>query len=64
MNIIKHCRKSLLYHNEEWWIKNPMDSYDSAEISELLGCLLLYKLNDIIDPDCHGFYRDDIDYNR
>ena len=67
MNVIKHCRKSLLYHNEELWIKkgvsgnfnDPMDSYDSVEISEVVECLLLYKFNDIIDPGCHGFYRDD-----
>ena len=31
-----------------------MGSNDSAQISELVGCLLLYKLNDIIDPGCHG----------
>ena len=29
------------------------------EISELVGCFLLYKLNDIIDPGCHGLYRDE-----
>ena len=65
MNIIKHCWKSLLYHNEELWIKkgvsgnfdNSMGSYDSAKISELVGCLLLYKLNDIIDPGCLGPYK-------
>ena len=67
MNIIKHCCTSILYHIEELWIKkgvsgnfdNPMGSYDSAKISELVGCLLLYKLNDIIDPSCHGLYRED-----
>ena len=37
----------------------PMGSYDSAEI-ELVECLLLYKLNDIIDPGCHGLYLDDV----
>ena len=36
-----------------------MGSYDSAKISELVGCLLLYKLNDIINPGCHGLYQDD-----
>ena len=53
MNIIKHCRKSLLYHNEEISIKkgvsgnfdNPMGSYDSAKTSEWVRCLLLHKLN-------------------
>ena len=33
--------------------------YDSAKISELVGCLLLYKLDGIIDPGCHGLYCDD-----
>ena len=36
-----------------------MGSYDSAEISELVECLLVYKLNDIIDPNRHWLYRDD-----
>ena len=36
-----------------------MGSYDFAILSELVGCLLLYKLNDIIDPGCHGLYQDD-----
>ena len=67
MYIIKHCRKSQLYYNEELWIKkgvtgnfdNPKGSSDLAEVSNLVGCLLLYKLNDTIDPGCHGLYRDD-----
>ena len=33
-------------------------SYDSATISGLVGCLLLYKLNDIINPGCHGLWDD------
>ena len=52
----------LLYHNEELWIKNgvsgnfdnPMGSYDLVKKSELVGCLLLYEFNDIINPGCHG----------
>ena len=64
MNIIKHCHKWLLYHNEELWIKkgvnrnfdNPMGSYDLDKISELV---VVYKLNDIIDPSCHRLYWDD-----
>ena len=36
-----------------------MGSYDLVKRSELVGCLLLYKLNDIIDPGCHGLYWDD-----
>ena len=36
-----------------------MGSYDSTKISELVGCLLLYKLNETIDPGYHGLYQDD-----
>ena len=68
MNINKLCIISLLYHNEELWIKkrvsrnvdNPMGSYDYVFISELVGCLVLYKLNDIIDSGCRELYRDDV----
>ena len=67
MNIIKPSINYQLNHNEKLWMKksvngnfdNPMGSYDSTKISELVGCLLLYKLNDIIDPGCHWLYRDD-----
>ena len=62
MNMIKRCHKFLLYRNEVLWIKkgfsgnfnNPMGLDDSSEISEFVRCLLLYKLNDIIDSGCHG----------
>ena len=48
------------------WIKkgvsgnfdNPMGAYD-VEIRELVGCLLLYNLNNNIDPCNHGLYGDD-----
>ena len=32
--------------------------YDS-QLSEFIGCILLYNLNSIIDPSNHGLYRDD-----
>lgn len=32
--------------------------YDGAEICELVGCLLLYNLNNIIDPCNHSLYRE------
>ena len=45
------------------WIKkvsgnfdNPMWACDGALICELVGCLLLYNLNHIIDPCNHGRY--------
>ena len=28
-------------------------------MSKLVGCLSLYKLNDMIKPSCHGLYQDD-----
>ena len=34
--------------------------YIYVEISELIGCLLQHKLNDIINSGCHRLYRDDI----
>ena len=36
-----------------------MGSFDSAMKSELVGCFLLNKLNDIIGPGCHGRYQDE-----
>ena len=62
INIIKHCCKSILYHNEELWIKkgdsdnfgNPIGSFDGAKLSEFIWCLLLYNVNSIIDPCNRG----------
>ena len=56
-----------MYHNNELWIKkgvsgnfvNPMGFYDSAMISELVWCLLLYKRKIIIHSSCHWLYQDD-----
>ena len=49
--IIKHARKSLLYGNSEPWMKKDsglfdvtMGAYDGAEVCELVGTVLLYKL--------------------
>ena len=61
-NIIKYWHKSILYHNEELWIKkgasgnfdNPMGSFDGAILSALIGYLFLYNLNNITDPCNHG----------
>ena len=66
ISIIKHCRKSILYHNEELWIKkgaysnfdNPIGSFFGTELSEFIRYLLLYNLNSIIDLCNHGLYRD------
>ena len=52
LQIIKHCRKSLLHHENETWKKKNWDncfdvtmgSYDEAEVCELVGILLLSTL--------------------
>ena len=64
--IIRHARKSLLYNNSESWMKKysrlfdvTMSVYDGAEISELVGTFLLYKLTLKYNKDNIGFYCDD-----
>ena len=67
VEIIKHCRKTLLYYEDSVWIKKgeggnfdvSIGAYDGAEICELVGCVLLYSINKIMDPSSHGLYLDD-----
>ena len=67
INIIKHYRKSLLYHNDSLWITKGRKSlfrhangfFYGSEICELIGYLLLHRFNNIIDPSNYGHYRDD-----
>ena len=64
---ILHCRKSLLFCNEEAWKKKDfhdcfdvtMGSFDGAEICELIGILILHNLPSIIAKQDVGLYRDD-----
>ena len=69
LRIIRHSRKSLLFHKGEAWVKSntsnsfdvTMGSYDGAEVCELVG---LYILNDltaknIVKKEDLGLYRDD-----
>ena len=71
INIIKYCRKSILYHNEELWIKkgvsgnfeNLMSSFDRAKLSEIIECLLLYNLN-YWPPQIWSLLRRWTDYYR
>ena len=54
IRIIKHARKSLLFHDGLPWVKRDspnafdvtMGSYDVAEICELVGLFILSKLKD------------------
>ena len=67
VEIIKHCRKTLLYYEDSIWIKKreggnfdtSIGAYDGAEICELMGCVLLYSINKIMDHSSHGLYRYD-----
>ena len=67
MRIIKHCRKSLLYNNQEPWKKKNTDScfdlimgsYDVAKLCKLVEIYLLFLLANIIDKNNSGLYRDD-----
>ena len=60
--IIKHSRKTLLFHNNQPWEKKsgdpdfdvPMGCYDGAEICELVGIFSLNKVRNIIDKNSIG----------
>ena len=34
-----------------------MGAYDWAGICELVGCVLLYNINKIVNPSSHGLYH-------
>ena len=67
VRLINHCRKSLLFNNQEPWKKKStescfdvtMGSYDGADICELIGIYILSLLSTIIDQNDAGLYRDD-----
>ena len=67
LRLIKHCRKSLLYNNNEPW-KNKniescfdvtMGSFHGTEICELVGIHILSSLSNKLDEQSTGLYRDD-----
>ena len=67
LRMMKHCRKSLLCHENEAWKKNNSDncfdvtmgSYDGAEVCELVGTLVLSTLAISIPKENSVLYRDD-----
>ena len=66
LEIIYHSRKSLLFKNNEPWIKKKsenfdvtMGAYDGAEICELVGLFLLSTLSASYPKENIGLYRDD-----
>ena len=63
---IFHARKSLLYREGEPWIKKQsnnfdvtMESYDGAEVCELIGIFMLILIGDKYNSNDIGLYRDD-----
>ena len=65
--VIFHCRKSLLFHNNEPWMKKngnkdfdvAMGSNDGAEVCELVGIYLLSLIAQKYKMDDTDLYRDD-----
>ena len=66
VEILMHCRKSLLFDGKNIWSKihNPsfdvtMGSFDGAEICELVGLYLLHQMREKFPDINFGLYRDD-----
>ena len=65
--IIMHSRKSLLFTNNQHWIKKvgdpsfdvTMGSFDGAELCELVGLFILHSLSEKYGLNTSGLYRDD-----
>ena len=64
--IIEDARKSLLFNKSETWIKKDsglfdieMGVFDKAEVRELVGSFLLYKLSEKYKRKILPLYRDD-----
>ena len=67
IDIIMHCRKSLLFDKETAWTKKnhsdmfdvTMGSFDGAEVCELIDLFLLNSLSEKYGKNNVGLYRDD-----
>ena len=67
LRIIKYCRKSLLFNNNDFWRKKDTDScFDvtmgsdhSAETCKLVRTHILSLLAKVVDHNHSGLYRDD-----
>ena len=65
--VIFHCRRSLLFHDNEPCIERnsnrdsdvTMESYNGAEVCELAGLFMLNKLSKKFDKNNIELYRDD-----
>ena len=66
IEIIRHARRSVLFSNQDTWVKAKganfdvtMGAYDGAEVCELVGLFLLSKLSKRFGKEYIGLYRDD-----
>ena len=66
IDIVMHARKSLLFNEEQVWIKRngglfdvTMGAYDGAEVCELVGTYMLNIIGEKYDKTEIGLYRDD-----
>ena len=66
IELIKHCRKSLLFdpqgqpwHRTDSLFDVTMGAPDGAEVCELVGVYLLSKIQSILPANSFGLYRDD-----
>ena len=65
-DIIYHSRKSLLFNNDQAWMKKggelfdvTMGAYDGAEVCELIGIFMLDIIQTKFKKHNFGLYRDD-----
>ena len=67
ISIIMQARKTLLFNDNEPWVKKfgdkdfdvPMDCFDGADVSEIVGTYILSKISNEISKKQVGLYRDD-----
>ena len=67
LSLIMQSRKTLLFNNNERWIKKtgkenfdvPIGCYNGAEFCELVGKYILKKLKNVTNKENIGLYRDD-----
>ena len=67
LRIIKQCRRGILFHEGQGWIKKglstnfdvPMGGLDSAQVADFIGIFILDTLSRAFDPTYIGLYRDD-----
>ena len=61
------ARKTLLFDNNEPWVKKsgdsnfdvPMGCFDGAELSEITGTYMLHQISNVLQKTDVGLYRDD-----